>query len=232
MNYPTLLELRTKVRKDLDLIDEPGITDSEIDSYINEAIDIAESEIHTLYEDYFKTQESLPLVSGTAQYDMPSDIFAQKIRAIIYHNDNLVYEITRFERKLNEFERIERGKEFSQADWYMYYTSNPLGGKPKINIVPTPSETSSSNVIVYYIRNAATLVDDTDICDIPEFSSFIIAYTKNEIATNKPGLVPNPDSMKEKMDALYDKMVETLSVKTPDQNDLVDMDLSHYEEHA
>lgn len=232
MQYPTLSEMRDKVRTDLDLIDEPGITDAEINTYLREGVDVAEAAIHSLYEDYFKTEDYLELISGQSQYDMPSNIYAQKIRAIIYHNGPLIYEIVRFERKLNEFERIQRGKEFSTSDWYMYYTTNPSFDKPKINLVPVAAESSTQNVVITYIRNANPLDNDDDVCDIPEFMNFIIAYAKNEISVNKPGLVPNPQAIAGKVEALYEAMIDALSNKSPDQNDIIDMDLSHYEEHA
>ena len=64
----TWATLRAKIQRDLDLQDEIFITNTELLGYANEAIDEAEQEVLTIYEDYFLTNENLALVTGTAEY--------------------------------------------------------------------------------------------------------------------------------------------------------------------
>ena len=51
--YWTLGQIKAKVKRDLDIESEVFIQPDELIEYINDAIDEAESEIHSLYEDYF-----------------------------------------------------------------------------------------------------------------------------------------------------------------------------------
>ena len=96
MTNPTYLELTTQVKDSLDLWEETFITDSELLNYFNEAIDLVESNILTIYEDYFLAKTTLSIVSGTQDYALPSGIFAQKIRKIYYNDSSATrYEIRR-----------------------------------------------------------------------------------------------------------------------------------------
>ena len=81
MTYKTYAQLLAKIEKDLDLESEDFIQDDELMEYFNDAIRECESHIHKLgLEDvYFKTFDNPSLVSGTSDYAMPTNIFANKI---------------------------------------------------------------------------------------------------------------------------------------------------------
>jgi len=89
----TFGEVREKVKNDLDLIDEDFITQSTMNGFIEEAIDEAESHIHTIYEDYFLTKSTITLETGRVLYPLPSNIYGTKIRKLLYSNGSLKYEI-------------------------------------------------------------------------------------------------------------------------------------------
>ena len=105
--YWTLDELKGKIQRDLDIEGEVFIQDAsdapELLEYINEGIDKAEEIVHSLYEDYFLDKASITLVSGTHEYDLPSAIYAHKIRRIIYRNGTRVYTVDRI-RDWHKFE--------------------------------------------------------------------------------------------------------------------------------
>ena len=113
----TLAEFRAKLRMDLDLEEETFVRPQELDDYINEAIDEAESEIHGLYEDYFLTRSQVSLVQGQEEYDMPDNIYGDKIRRIMYNNTSTVYKIKRI-KDWKKFEVYEIAQNFSTSDLY------------------------------------------------------------------------------------------------------------------
>ena len=53
MKYWAWSEIRSKIEQECDLEDEDFVRRDELLAYCNEAIDEAEAEIHSLYEDYF-----------------------------------------------------------------------------------------------------------------------------------------------------------------------------------
>ncbi len=231
MQYFLGSDIDTRVRTELDLIDEPGLTAAEMLAYINEAIDVAESEIHTLYEDYFLNYEDLNLVNGTSEYALPTSIFASKIRTIIYKNNNIIYEVKRITGK-HVFERIQRSIYFNGQQDYEYILRNESASAGiKLLLVPASRETASSLLRVWYYRNANRLTTLADTVDIPEFSSFIVAYIKYLISINKPGFA-SPEASAAQMEAHRKLMVDTLSGRTPDENTEIYIDRQFYEEHS
>jgi len=218
-------EMEQKVLKDLDLEDEDFIQPEELLGYINEGIDVCEALIHTLYEDYFLTSSTITLVSGTASYALPSDIYANKIRALSFDNGSSRYSI----RKIKEQDRFAKIAEINanpgSAD-YRYLPTNPTAG-PRITLVP-PARESGAYVTVWYLRQSATLSLATDQCDIPEFASFVIQFAKVQCLV-KEG---NPSALKaqELLEKYRELMIITLSTMIPDGDNTVEMDTSHYEE--
>jgi hypothetical protein len=102
MFSPTYSQLKTYLEQELDLQDETFITPNELMAYFNEAVDMIEAAIHNIYEDYFLTNSPLSITNNQAAYGLPSDIYAQKIRRILYNDGgSYKYEIKRV-KKLEE----------------------------------------------------------------------------------------------------------------------------------
>jgi hypothetical protein len=235
MRFPTYLELKNKVLRNLDLQDEDFIEPEELIGFFNDAIDLVESEIHTLYEDYFLAEAPLALVTGTAEYDLPSDIYADKVRAIIYASGNLIYSIQRI-AETNKFEAVALNDAYPTSNpRYQYYINNRstvLGHK--IRLVPASLETSASNVKIHYIRNANRIDDsnlttaDATVIDIPEFTEFVVQHVKVK-CYEKEGH-PNLEVAKKDLEACRAQMTSTLATRVPDNRNDIEMDKSHYEE--
>lgn len=84
----TYAMLKNKLTEDLDLINEPFISEDELLGYMNEAIEEAETAVHTLgIEDtYFLSSDFIYLIPGQSAYNLPADIYANKIRKMYYSN--------------------------------------------------------------------------------------------------------------------------------------------------
>lgn len=154
-----LSELKTKIRLDSD-IDTTNVTDTELVGYINDAVKEAESEIHSWCEDYFLASSNITTVIGTSSYSMPSDIYANKIRKILFDDNTRKYEIIRI-KNLRDLLDVEDDED------YRYIITNNTSTGVKFKLYPTAREASASNVSIWYIRNAkqAPLFDIASVAD-------------------------------------------------------------------
>lgn len=233
----TYQEASTKVLQDLDMQDESFVEADELVDIFNDAIRDAESEIRklSLEEDYFLVTDTLSLVDGQSDYDLPSDIFNRDIRRLVYHNGSTIYPVRRFKGRF-KFEKIAEANEFGAGDDYRYYLKrDSADSQAKIVLVPASRETSSTVMEIYYIRNARMIpliadgseaaTNATEI-DIPEFISFIFAFVKVKIMqkAKEPIETYMLDLQRERQ-----LMLDTLS-GFADDDDEVEPDLSHYME--
>jgi len=92
--------------------------------------------------------------------------------------------------------------------------------------VPTARDTVPNGLTLYYLRNANRMLVDSSVCDIPEFTSFIIQWIKMR-CYEKEG-----DSRFQLAGTLVDQqrrqMIETLTSMVPDGDNEIDSDVSHY----
>lgn len=225
--YWTWAEIRTKIKRDLDIEAETFIRADELLEYANDAIREAEAEIKALYEDYFLDKTSLSLVQGTDEYDLPTDIYAHKIRRVIYNNGSSVYTINRIQ-DWKKFETKAIADNFATSDLYQFFIYNPAAGTPKFLIVPKARETVADVVTIWYQRDANRLAVDTDICDIPEFITFIFKHIKTSVY-EKEGH-PNLDRAMADLAVERERMQGVLAQMVPDAENEIEIDYTFYEE--
>lgn len=218
----TVGEIKDRVIQELDLEGEDFITDAELNGYIQSAINEAVQEVVKLYEKYFETEAFLPLVSGTSVYDYPSDIWGTKVTLIQYDNGSQKYPIKRI-RDLKKIAYIR------ENDVYCYRPINNAGDGPQIKIYPTPNETSSENVVVYYLRTPSAIVNDSSIVDVPEASNFIIQHVKDSCAAKESGSMYSKQPSVE-LEKQRELLQSTLSDMIPDGDNTLEGDFSFYEE--
>jgi hypothetical protein len=222
----TYTELSTKVEQDLAIEEELFIQPTEMLGYFNEAIDRAEQMVLTLYEDYFLTKSTVSLVQGTEEYDLPSDIYAEKIRRVIFKNGTDLYTVDRI-RDWKKFEEYAESNLYASSELYRYFLYNPSAGQYKMLIVPTSRE-SGAYLTLWYLRNAAVLSLGTDILDIPEAANFIMQYVKVRIM-EKEGHFALDKAIAD-LQTEKDMLESTLANMAPDANNEIEMDASSYRE--
>lgn len=226
-DYWTWLEIKTKVERDLDLEDETFIPVSELLGYANEAIDEVERQILTLCEDYFLTRGTITLVSGTEEYALPADIYASKIRQIVYRNGAQVWKVNRV-RDWSKFVAYEVDKSFASGTQnYGFFVINAVAGAPRILLTPTPTE-AGAYLQIWYLRNANELTVDASVCDIPEAVHYVMAYMRMKCMEKEM----HPNLQKAIMDVEKQKedTMKTLAEKVPDNDNTIEADLSFYNE--
>lgn len=219
---------RDKMQRERDVIisDDPEafITNVEFKEYMNDAIDQAEQSIHALYEDYFLARATLTFTQGQEELDLPEGIYAHKIRRFLYRNGTERYTISRM-RDWKKFEEYELNDGFNDGALHQYFLLNNT--VPKILIVPAPTVTGNFGKI-WYIRQANRIINDTDLCDIPESNKFIMAYLRLKIMEKDrdPLLSKAAADLAEERKFLED----TLASMVPDTDNTIEADTSHYTE--
>jgi hypothetical protein len=221
-------EIKDKVQKDLGIEQEEFVVASELLGYCNEAIDEAEAEIHSIYEDYFLRSNPINLVAGTNVYSLPTDIYANKIRGIIFKQGNTIYPLRRI-RFSDKFEDIKNTETFNTSGAYRYLTINTDATTGvQLQIVPPPRDNVTDGLTIWYLRNANRLAADTDVCDIPEFVHFVMQFMKVRVY-EKEGH-PNLAVAANQLEQQRRQMVSTLTNMIPDYDNEIEKDLSIYED--
>lgn len=218
----TLLDLMTYIKSDLDLDtpdgEHPFISNDEIKRHIRSSVKKCSSIIHNLYEDYYLNVVALPVVAGTASYTLPTGIYANKIRRILYDDGSLSYRIDRI-YDVNELPITDSNED------YRYILFNAVN--PKITFYPTIRDTSATNINIYFIRQTKNLVNDADIMDIPEFEDFVLADAKYRCLF-KDFANPIRQELKAEADEQKQLMVQSLSNREPNDQTDIRGDITHY----
>lgn len=226
----TYTEAKTKVLNDLDLSQDGFVTSQEVIDLFNEGIDEAEAEIHKTHEDYFLKRDVIELVSGTQDYALPADIYANKIRKMFYVNGSERYRISKLKR-MTGLEVYEDELAYgSQTNRLRYLITNDAATGPRISFVPIPL-VDGEYIKIWYLRNATRIVDGTESLDIPEFANFVMTFVKAKIREKMNGGVM-PADQAALVQQQRDMMVSTLENMIEDDDDEVEMDISIYEEHS
>jgi hypothetical protein len=224
----TLAQLRDAVVQDLDLEDDDFISKADLNRWINDGIQAAERKIHTLYEDYFLTDTEVNITYGNHFVDYPSDIYANKVRKIVFKDGPSGSNV-----QSHEVKRVKDILDAISRDIYNDQTTTPLlqwsphnsiANGRKIRLHPTNGRTGK--LIIYYIRNAKPLVNDSDVCDIDEFEVYVIRYAKT-LAYLKDG-DPRAEDIKLLEKEIEEEINSTLADAVADNDNQVLLDLSHY----
>lgn len=221
MQLTTYGTAKAKVELDLDIQGDTVIDEDEMLSLFNSAVDDCEAIIHQLHEDYFLTSDYVALVDGTSDYDMPDNIYANKIRKVYYKSGTTKYEVTKI--KIMGIPLVD------DEDEYMYNIENNTGAAgTRFIVYPESRETDSTVMRRWFVRNATILTSDASVIDIPEFINYIYAHVKFWISV-KIGH-PRMVVYKSEMDAQDVSLRNTLNSMIEDSNTTIEPDLSFYED--
>ena len=175
------------------------------------------------------------LTSGQRRYTLPPNIYAHKIRRVVYANGSRVYKITRLQ-DWKKFEIKAISDINSGSGCYEYFLTNDTPGQPEMLFVPSPSETGDS-VTVWYIRQANRFVfpvaDPNNILDIPEAFNYVVEFVKMKCDIKEKrlhGQVQSGDYPEVLLE--MNEMIGVLQEIVPDAENLIEPDFSAYEEHS
>lgn len=213
--------------------------------YANEATEDAEIEIHALHQDYFLKGTSLSLVQGANQITLPTDIYCQKIRDIIYSNGPKIYPMKRI-RDPYEFYKKEETDYFATGQTeYSYLLRNDTPSVQSVIEISPAAQESGAFLKFWYWRSATRVpligeivsavvttraIQLAKVMDIPEGASFIIQFMKVRCLEKLKDFT----ALEEAKQILIDRkkmLVESLTERVPDNQDEIPLDLQFYMEH-
>ena len=222
----TLLSIRNQVKNDLDLWQEDFISDSEIDRHINDSIKKAAAAIIKENADYFKAETDIALSEGTNIYDLPSDIYLNKLKKLTFIDGTHTHRVDKIKDLYNADSldvNYEGGNPILQYD-----ITNNSGEGRKLRIFP--DDCRAGTLHVWYIRNPAVLSADTDECDIDEFDDYIVQSTKTAILL-EDGDPRSADSKNLEMEYKRE-MISTISeMVLDDEDNKIYIEASFYNDH-
>ena len=135
-------DAKLKIERDMDIEDEDFISSDEMREFFNDAIREAEGHIHRMgvEDDYYLTKCAFNMTNNSAQYTLPEDIYANKIRGFWFQESTTnFYEIKRF-RRFNKFNKIMSDESrVNSSRLFMYYLTNGGNGEGRfLNLAPVP----------------------------------------------------------------------------------------------
>ncbi len=242
MRIPTWGEIETKIRTDLDLLDpNNNIGQDEMAALGNDAIDCAQALIMREREDYFITPATLTLVQGASNLALPTDIYAQKIREIIYKNGDRIYPLRRLRDPMMFYRKAVIDRQSTNlTEYHWFLKSTTAGAQDELLITPTAQE-SGAYLEMWYIRHAnriglqaapdsvsrATQIATT--IDIPEWRAYIEQHVKRK-CYEKMKLSEAYMAASSELQRLTDDMIITLKDRAEDNETEIALDISHYVE--
>lgn len=243
MRLPSWGEVETKIRTDLDLLDQANfIGQDEMATLGNDAISAAESLIMRAREDYFLTTATITLVNGQANYALPTNIFGQKIRELTYVNGSRIFPLTRLKDPLMFYQKEIldfQATSFEEYRWFLKSTT--AGAQDELFLTPAALE-AGPYLVMWYIRNANRIqlqaapesvsraTQIATVLDIPEWRSFVEQHVKVSCYEK----MKDPEGYNKataKLAVLADAMVVSLKDRAEDNENEVAQDISHYVEH-
>jgi hypothetical protein len=229
MEYPTFATMKARIKDDQDLEAEDFVDDTELMNIFNEAIRECEAHIHKLeLEDiYFLTSDTPTLLNGTADYAMPTNIYANKLISVVYGNGTNIYEVKRMRGEKRFLDKAITDQSGGSANYQYMIVNNTAAAGVKFKLVPASQE-NSTNITRWYIRSATKMEDDTSQCDIPEFLNFIYAYVKWRVLDKEYS--PKADGAKNDLREQKDLMMQTLENMVEDSDNKIIADYTLYEE--
>lgn len=232
MAYKTFGDLRTQVKTELDLEAEEFIQPTELTEYFNSAIRIVEAEISKLglRDKYLESEAFIDIVANQADYDLPANIIDTRIRKLVYRDGPTIFTLKPLKGERGyEAEDVWNQYPATESSHYMIYK---VGLIFKLRLVPKPNRSITQGIRIIYFKDLNRYDDDATECDVPDICyEYILSYVRMRCYM-KEGHA-NLGGENDMLTQLLQLMRETLhnQVADPDM-DLIDQDLTHYEEQS
>lgn len=233
MAYKTKLQVVTKIERDLDLEEELFIHPTEMTEYINDAITNIEAQMNTLgmRDQYFLVRTTLNLVSGTADYSLPVNIYENKIREVVYSNGATIYKVALM-NKNSSAEEIEHLNRFSTTEFYKYRIRNQSSTQNYFQLIPASRETATGVIIIEYFRDLERVSADADLVEIPEIAlQYLYQFVRVKVYEKESH--SNYQTALALLDKAEKLMIDTLQGQLDDNSsNFMELDKSAYQESS
>jgi len=233
MAFKTKLQVVTKIQRDLDLEEEEFIQTDEMTELINDAITIIEAHMITLgqRDRYFYKRTTLSLVTGTSDYALPTDLYEDKVKEIVYSNGATIYRVHLLDHDTAE-EEIERLNRFSTTEYYKYRIRSDSSSAKYLQIIPASRETVAGAIIIGYFRDLARVSADADLVEVPDIA-LLYLYQYIRVKVYEKESHANYQTAVAELDKVEELMISTLQGQVADSdNTRIELDKSAYGEHT
>lgn len=235
MDYPTYADILARVEDEMDTLDEDFVSASEVLGFANRAVDQCESKIHQICEDIYLTKAYLALTAGSPIVALPTNIYNNRVRALLYKNGNYIYQLEEFQGENLFLEDEVRNVSPNATEEYRYLIKNDSASvKPYIYLSPVAQETilaADQRFVCWYIRNANKFTTGTDICDIPEGADFIVEYMKKSVAEKEKDFEAAA-AYGQNLLALENDLISMLNQRADSRRGKIKPDTSWYYDHV
>lgn len=227
MRYWSVGEVKAKIEADFDLLEEPDIlSPNELVGYINDAIDSVEQQFIKLGDYFFSISERIDLVEQQAEYDLPEDIYATKIRQILCDDRYVI-------KQLKDIKKIPLAEDMSGSGYsYLLVNSNITNSRPRIRLFPVPKKGDGEYIQIFYTRNASRIFPefgDSQLIDVPEAMLYIICYIKMRIYEKEKNMAMY-QSYRAELEEHKQTLIDTLAVRIDDEDNVIEPDTTLYDE--
>lgn len=164
----TLLELRTQARQLADRENSNFVTDSELTTYVNQAIaELQDLLIGAYSSDYYISEYNFSTVSQQTTYALPADFY--KLRGVDCALTNNEY------ASLRPFNFNERNRNDSFSSWGLMTGPSVRYRLVGDNVVFSPAPEGAYAIRLWYIPTAVKLVADIDtLADLNQYSDLVV----------------------------------------------------------
>ena len=186
----TLGDIRDNLKDDLGLGQKDWLTNDELNAYIRRAVRNVHADILTMYEDYFLDFSTVEVAGNSSFIEYPENCYANKIRTVVFTNAP-VGSAGSYTTKITSFKDITKTEEYnilidtptsSPVRYWIPHSSTKTVGEVKspvrqMKLVPS-AIVDDGHAVIWYIRKPIHLENDEDVCDIPEFTDYVLALAK------------------------------------------------------
>jgi hypothetical protein len=183
-------------------------------------------------------------VQNASDISLPSDIYAQKIREIVYKNGDRIYPVTELKDPQMHYRKAVIDRQATALEEYKYFLkSSTAGAQDTLVITPAATETGAF-LEMWYIRNAkraplqSSLADGASratqiaaVLDIPEWRAYVEKYMKAEIYEHKIKDKAAAALARADLSTIAGVMIEDLADRMKNNENDIPLDVSHYVEH-
>ncbi len=152
----TRAQLRTRVRQYLDETSEAYWTDTELNSWINQAYFYYYMWVVQTFDGYFTKDTLVSIVAGQAKYLVPSDFFKVRLVERVYDT---------FTVPLRVYDRMESANITSNSNFSNLYLPTYRFEGQNIVLEPTPDSNITDGIRLEYVPFATQMTLDTSIPD-------------------------------------------------------------------
>jgi hypothetical protein len=233
MAFKTKLQVVQKIERDLDLEEEEFIQADEMTEYINDALTLIEAHINKLglKDQYYLSKTNISLVSGTADYALPSNLADDKLEEVVYSNGSTIYKVEPMNPS-HSLEEIELLNLYSSTEWYKYRIRNDSSTGRYLQLIPASRETAANVLKVEYLRKIEKVDSDADLIEIPDIClQYLYQYVKTMVYEKENAESVSYQEAVRKLEKVEALMLSTLQGQLEDQAfSKIELDKSIYEE--